>query len=82
MRKQIICLLTSGVGCLGFLKIFKNTSLYFTDAEAINFINYLCSKNELLGVSNGVLLLTVSAAVICTYLNKLNKIKNVNKKVG
>lgn len=75
MKKQIICLLTSGVGYLGFLKVCSKTSLYFTDAEAINFINYLRSKNALLGVSNGVLLLTVSAAIVCTYLNKLKTIK-------
>lgn len=81
MKKQIICLLTSGVGCLGFLKVCKNTSLYFTDAEAINFINYLRSKNALLGASNGFVLFTISAAVICIYINKLNKIKNA-KKVG
>lgn len=77
MRKKIVLILVSGIGCLSFTKILSKTTLYFTDEEAINFINYLRAKNAFLGASNGFVLFVISAAVVCTYLNKLKNAKKV-----
>lgn len=77
-KKRIVGILGSGIGFWVLLDFLKSTSLYFTDAEAINFIAYLRAKNEFLGSSNGFVLFIISAAIICTYLNKLKD----NKKVG
>lgn len=76
-RKRIIKMLCVGIGMFILLDFLKSTSLYFTDAQAIAFIDYLYTKNELLGVSNGFILFVIGATVVCTYLNKLKGIKKV-----
>lgn len=70
MKKNIILGTLAAIGIVGVVKFLSTTSLYFTDAEAISYINYLREKNNLIGVSNFSILFFIAAAVIVTYLKK------------
>lgn len=70
MRKNILLATFTTVGIIAGIKILTNTSLYFTDAEAIAYISYLREKNTLIGVSNFSIIFFIGAAIIVTYLKK------------
>ena len=73
MRKNIILTLVVSIGILIFIRILSCTSLYFTDEEAIVFLNYLSRKNSLIDVNNGVIWFFIITSIILTYLNKISK---------
>lgn len=79
MRKNVILTLFLGIGFLGLIKIFSKTSLYFTDAEAFEFLSYMNKKDNLIGVSNYLIWFFIICSVVITYLNKVDK---NNKKEG
>lgn len=79
MRKNVILTLFLGIGFLGFIKILSKTSLYFTDAEAFEFLSYMNKKDNLIGVSNYLIWFFIICSVVITYLNKVDK---NNKKEG
>ena len=75
LKKNIILTLITGIEALIFIRVLRNTSLYFTDKEAITFLNYLSQKDTLFGVSNATIWLFIICSVVVTCLNKVNSIK-------
>lgn len=75
MKKNIILSLIAGIAAVGFIKILSNSFLYFTDAEAFAYFDYLATKDSLLGVSNAAIQLFIISSVVVTFLTKTGKFK-------
>ena len=80
LKKNIILSLLTGITAIGAIKLLRNSFLYFTDAEAFAFFNYLSQKNEYLGVSNAAIQLFIISALVVTFLNKTNRFKKGDNK--
>lgn len=74
-KKNLIKLLFTGVGALTILSVLKKTPLYFTDTDAVEFINYLSIKDKYFNVSNGLIWFTIVGSVVVTALNQISKVK-------
>lgn len=80
MKKNVVFTLLFGIGILVFIKILSKTPLYFTDTQAIAFINYLKQKDNFIGVSNFAIWFFTICAIVVTYLNKVDKERKADKK--
>lgn len=74
-KKNLIKLLLSGIGALTSISLLKKTSLYFTDADVIRFINYLSAKDKIFNVTNGLIWFTGIGSIVITALNQVSKVR-------
>lgn len=74
-KKNLIKLLLSGIGALTIISLLKKTSLYFTDADVISFINYLSAKDKTFNVTNGLIWFTGIGSIVITALNQVSKVR-------
>lgn len=74
-KKNLIKILLSGIGALTIISLLKKTSLYFTDADVIRFINYLSAKDKTFNVTNGLIWFTGIGSIVITALNQVSKVR-------